>query len=126
MVVVGCALAWYLLVDRNPPKARQQVAQQVRKPEPQERKVRVGVGQADTEEQPLPLPPPVPVIKPRMTPGNLPQLEAANPRNSTAVTAQTTAEEVDPITEQEPQVPVQLARAAGELNNVTPRRPLRR
>ena len=120
MVVVGCALAWYLLVDRNPPKARQQVAQQVRKPEPQERKLRVGVGQADTEEQPLPLPPPVPVIKPRMTPGNLPQLEAANPKNSTTDTAQTAAEEVDPITEQEPQVPVQVARAALGLVGADP------
>ena len=49
-----------------------------------------------------------------------PQLEAANPKNSTTDTAQTAAEEVDPITEQEPQVPVQVARAALGLVGADP------
>src|SRR5258705_5723097 len=98
-VVVGCALAWYLLVDRNPPKQQVQVARQLKRPEAKERKQRPGAVASNEEEQPRPLPPPTPVIKPRPNLANLPPLEPGNtnPASQPSATA-IPEEEVDPQT----------------------------
>jgi hypothetical protein len=107
-VVAGCALAWHLLVDRNPPKQRPQVAQ-MKGMDAKEKKQPVRVAQAD--EQPLPLPPPMPVIKPRPQTGNLPPLESPNP-NPITTEIEIPLEELDPLTPLEPVVPLQVARLA--------------
>jgi hypothetical protein len=109
-VVVGCALAWYLLVDRNPPKPNVQVVQQLKRPDAKDRKRPVAPAQAD--EQPRPLPPPVPVLKQRFKPTNLQPLESAPMPATETPEPELPAEEVDPLTPPEPAVPLQVARAA--------------
>src|SRR4051812_17061621 len=77
-VVAGCALAWYLLVEHNPPRRQVQVAQQIKRGETKPRRPPFAVGQTNIDEQALrPLPPPMPVIKPRPKPTSTQPVEGA-------------------------------------------------
>src|SRR5437870_10093495 len=113
-VIIGGAMAWYFLVDHNPPKTQPQLAQQLKRGDFKDRKQPVRIAQSN-EGQPeaRPLPPPVPVLKPRPRPVNSQPVESPNPKPATT-TPQTDVpvEDVDPVTPQEPVVPVQLARLA--------------
>src|ERR1043165_2146765 len=80
-VVPACVLAWYLLVDHNPPRQQVQVARQIKHSPGTERK-RPGAEVASQETpDPRPLPPPEPVIKPELM--NLPPLEVAKQKTAT-------------------------------------------
>ncbi|HEV8292758.1 MAG TPA: hypothetical protein VGP94_12580, partial [Tepidisphaeraceae bacterium] len=110
-VVAGCALAWYLLVDRNPPKPQPQVTQ-LKGIDAKEKKQPTRVAQSTEEQQARPLPPPMPILKPRPTTTNLQPLDSPNPKPApTTPPADVAIDEVDP-TPQEPAVPVQIARLA--------------
>jgi len=114
-VVIGCAIAWYFLVDHNPPTPRPQVAQDLKRWDSKDRRQPVRVAQANEDQQEArPLPPPVPVLKRRPAPANSQPAESPNSKSLTPTTpqAEIPVEEVDPVTPQEPAVPVQLARLA--------------
>ena len=114
-VIIGCAIAWYFLVDHNPPKAQPQVAQQLKRWEFKDHKQQVRAAQAN-EDQPeaRPLPPPVSVLKRNNRPASTQPIEVASATNPELTTpaAEIPTEEVDPVTAQEPAVPVELARLA--------------
>jgi hypothetical protein len=114
-VVIGCAIAWYFLVDHNPPKPQPQVAQQFKRWEPNNRKLPVRDAQVnDAQPEARPLPPPVSVLKRKTGPASTQPLEltsSSNP-NPTTPGAEIPVEEVDPVTPQELVVPVELARMA--------------
>ena len=112
-VLIGCVIAWYLLVDHNPPKTQPQLAQQLKRGDFKDRKQPVRIAQSNDQQEARPLPPPVPVLKPRPRPVNSQPVESPNPKPATT-TPQTDVpvEDVDPVTPQEPVVPVQLARLA--------------
>lgn len=108
-VVAACALAWYLLVDHNPPRQRVQVARQIKRVQPPDNRQQHRSGQSTDQPQALrPLPPPM--LKPRPRPMN--QLENPATRPTAMPQEETEALEIDPVTPPEPQVPVELARAA--------------
>jgi len=111
-VVIGCVVAWYLLVDHNPPKAQPQVAKQLKGMDARGKKPPVRVAQSDEEQQPRPLPPPVPILKPRPRPASTQPIESPNAKPATTLQPDVPVEEVDPQTPPEPAVPVQVARLA--------------
>jgi hypothetical protein len=106
-VVAGCALAWYLMVDRNPPRQQVQVARQLKHPPTFQPKPRPGSAILDAQQEPVPLPPPVFSLKPR------PRSATTQPLNSNpSDTTETLPDEIDPQTLLEPTIPVEVARAA--------------
>src|SRR6267142_1694535 len=111
-VVIGCVIAWYLLVDHNPPKAQPQVAKQLKGMDARAKKQPVRVAQSDEEQQPRPLPPPVPVLKPRPRPASTQPIESPNAKPATTLQPDVPVEEVDPQTPPEPVVALPVARLA--------------
>jgi hypothetical protein len=113
MVAIGCALAWYFLVDHNSPQPQPQVAQQLKRPEPKDRRQPVNVADPAVQPEARPLPPPVSVLKRRQLPATTQPIDAANSRiASDTTTTAVPVEEVDPVTLVEPAVPLQVARLA--------------
>jgi len=113
MVVVGCGLAWYFLAPHNPAQPRPQVAQQIKRPAPKYYKPRGAV--ADSTEQPeaRPLPPPVSVLKRRAPAATTQPTAPAGAKDATeSAENDLPLEELDPVTELDPAVPVQVARLA--------------
>jgi hypothetical protein len=115
-VIIGCVIAWFLLVDRNPPKKTQpQIAKQPGGLDLKSRKQPArSAGGSNEEQTPRPLPPPLPVIKPQPRPMAVEQpLDRPAPRSAT--TPQVDAiptEDLEPLPPPEPAVPVQVARFA--------------
>ncbi len=112
MVVIGCGIAWYFLVDHTPPKPRPQVAQQIKRAAP---KIHRQPVVADSVEQPeaRPLPPPVSVLKRRQVAATTQPTELSNGKTATETTeAEVPPQEVDPVTLADPVVSVQVARLA--------------
>lgn len=114
MVVIGCILAWYFLVDHNPPAPRPQVAKQLKRPAPKDHRQPVNVAGSGVQPEALPLPPPVSVLKRRRAAATTQPVDAAESKTATEATALDVPveEEVDPVTPIEPAVPLQLARMA--------------
>jgi len=105
-VALACALVWYLMVDRNPPRQQVQVVRQLKRAEPRERKSKPAA--VDEQQEARPLPPPLLKLRPR--PANMQPLEAA--KSATEETPETPLEEIDPQTPPEPTVPLEVARFA--------------
>src|SRR4051794_14732045 len=82
MVMMGCVIAWYVLVGRNRAKPQPSIAQHIVKPDAKERRPAFGVPHAASDEprELRPLPPPT--LMRRRTPGELPKMEAANPKTA--------------------------------------------
>ncbi|HEV8605244.1 MAG TPA: hypothetical protein VGQ99_07760 [Tepidisphaeraceae bacterium] len=115
-VIIGCVIAWFLLVDRSPPtKTQPQVAQQPGGLDLKNRKQPLpGVVGSNEEQTPRPLPPPVAVIKPQPRPMAVAQpLERPAPRpQTTPLVEEIPTEDLEPLPPPEPVVPVQVARFA--------------
>jgi len=112
MVAIGCALAWYFLVDHNSPKPQPQVAQQFKRPASKDRKQPVNVADSGVQPEARPLPPPVSVLRRRQAAATTQPIDAPNSKMASDTTAEVPVEEVDPVTLIEPAVPLQVARMA--------------
>src|SRR6266550_3085183 len=113
MVVIGCGIAWYFLVDHNPPKPRPQIAQQIKRPAPKDRRQPVNVANSDEQPEARPLPPPVSVLKRHAANATTQPADPSNQKPATETTQlEVPLEEVDPVTLPEPVVSVQVARLA--------------
>ena len=111
LVVAGCALAWYLLVDHDP-SAPQPQAAQLKGMDARAKKQPVRVARATDEEEPRPLPPPMPVVK--LQPGrNLQLLPTPNPGPTPVIEPELAIEEEpESLEPPEPAVSLPVARIA--------------